>query len=83
MITCHVNGVMRQMGSTQDMVFQIPQIITFISSVMTLEPGDVVLTGTPAGVSPLVSGDIVEVKIDGLGALRNPVRVRPETSVAA
>jgi len=82
MVTCHVNGIMRQMGSTQDMVFQVPQIITFISSVMTLEPGDVILTGTPAGVSPLVAGDIVEVKIDGLGALQNPVRTEPETGAA-
>jgi 2-keto-4-pentenoate hydratase/2-oxohepta-3-ene-1,7-dioic acid hydratase in catechol pathway len=81
MITCHVNGVMRQMGSTRDMVFQVPQLIAFISSVMTLEPGDVILTGTPAGVGPLVAGDTVEVAIDGLGALRNPVRREPEPGV--
>jgi 2-keto-4-pentenoate hydratase/2-oxohepta-3-ene-1,7-dioic acid hydratase in catechol pathway len=73
LITCHVNQDMRQMGSTRDMVFQIRQLITFASSVMTLEPGDVLLTGTPAGVSPLMAGDIVEVTIEGLGALRNPV----------
>jgi 2-keto-4-pentenoate hydratase/2-oxohepta-3-ene-1,7-dioic acid hydratase in catechol pathway len=73
LITCHVNQDMRQMGSTRDMVFQIRQLIAFASSVMTLEPGDLLLTGTPAGVGPLLPGDIVEVTIEGLGALRNPV----------
>ena len=75
MITCHVNGEMRQMASTRDMVFRIGQLIAFASSIMTLEPGDVLLTGTPAGVSPLRSGDVVEVSIEGLGTLRNPVAV--------
>jgi 2-keto-4-pentenoate hydratase/2-oxohepta-3-ene-1,7-dioic acid hydratase in catechol pathway len=73
LITCHVNGEMRQMGSTRDMVFQIRQLIAFASSVMTLEPGDLLLTGTPAGVSPLAAGDVVEVTIEGLGSLKNPV----------
>ena len=73
MITCHVNGEMRQMGSTREMVFQIPQLIAFCSSIMTLEPGDLLMTGTPAGVSPLREGDIVEVAIENLGTLRNPV----------
>ena len=74
LITCRVNGEMRQMGSTRDMVFDIPQIVAFISSVMTLLPGDIILTGTPAGVSPLQPGDIVEVSIEGIGTLRNTVR---------
>ena len=74
LITCRVNGEVRQMGSTRDMVFSIPRLIAFISSVMTLEPGDVILTGTPAGVGPLHEGDIVEVEIAGLGVLRNPVK---------
>jgi 2-keto-4-pentenoate hydratase/2-oxohepta-3-ene-1,7-dioic acid hydratase in catechol pathway len=73
LITCHVNGEMRQMASTRDMVFTIPHLITFASSIMTLEPGDVLLTGTPAGVSPVMSGDIIEVKIEGIGILKNPV----------
>lgn len=77
MITCHVNNVMRQMGSTRDMIFQVPQLIAFISSVMTLLPGDVILTGTPAGVSPLAAGDVVEIMVEGLGSLRNPVRSEP------
>jgi 2-keto-4-pentenoate hydratase/2-oxohepta-3-ene-1,7-dioic acid hydratase in catechol pathway len=64
---------MRQMASTRDMIFSVQQLIAFISSVMTLEPGDLILTGTPAGVSPLSSGDTVEVSIEGLGKLSNPV----------
>lgn len=75
LITCHVNGEMRQMGSTRDMVFSIRQLIAFITSVMTLEPGDVILTGTPAGIGPLRPDDIVEVAIQGIGTLRNPVAV--------
>jgi 2-keto-4-pentenoate hydratase/2-oxohepta-3-ene-1,7-dioic acid hydratase in catechol pathway len=77
MITCHVNGELRQMASTRDMIFTIRQLIAFASSIMTLEPGDLFLTGTPAGVSPLDPGDILESKIDGIGTLRNPVIRRP------
>ena len=72
-ITCRVNGQMRQMASTRDMVFSVGSIIAFISSVMTLEPGDLIYTGTPAGVGALADGDVVEVDIEGLGALSNPV----------
>jgi 2-keto-4-pentenoate hydratase/2-oxohepta-3-ene-1,7-dioic acid hydratase in catechol pathway len=75
-ITCHVNGEMRQMASTRDMIFTIRQLIAFASSIMTLEPGDLFLTGTPAGVSPILPGDVVETKIDGIGSLVNPVTVR-------
>jgi 2-keto-4-pentenoate hydratase/2-oxohepta-3-ene-1,7-dioic acid hydratase in catechol pathway len=64
---------MRQMASTRDMVFNVRQLIAFVSSVMTLYPGDLLLTGTPAGVSTIVDGDIVEVSIEGIGSLRNPV----------
>jgi 2-keto-4-pentenoate hydratase/2-oxohepta-3-ene-1,7-dioic acid hydratase in catechol pathway len=77
LITCHVNGEMRQMASTQDMVFDINQLITFVSSIMTLEPGDLLFTGTPAGVSPLRPGDVVDAKIDRLGTLHNPVAAEP------
>ena len=73
-ITCRVNGQMRQMASTRDMVFNISTLIAYISSVMTLEPGDLIFTGTPAGVGELKHGDEVIVEIEGLGALRNPVR---------
>ena len=73
MITCHVNGEMRQMASTRDMIFHIDQLIAFISSIMTLEVADVIMTGTPAGISPLHPGDTVEVAIDGIGKLLNSV----------
>ncbi len=74
LITCHVSGELRQMASTRDMVFTIPRLIVFISSVMTLEPGDVILTGTPSGVGDLRDGDIVTINIEGLGTLVNPVQ---------
>lgn len=75
-VTCKVNGQPRQMASTRDMVFSVNQLIAFISSVMTLEPGDLIFTGTPAGVGPLVPGDSVEVEIEGLGKLVNPVKAK-------
>lgn len=74
LITCRVNGQMRQLSSTRDMVFNIGVLIAYISSVMTLEPGDLIFTGTPAGVGQLKPGDVVEVEIDGLGVLKNPVK---------
>lgn len=74
LITCRVNGEMRQMASTREMVFTVPQLIAFVSSIMTLHPGDVLLTGTPAGVGALMDGDVVEIEIEGIGTLRNPVR---------
>lgn len=77
MIACSVNGQMRQMGSTIEMRFSAKQLIAYISSVMTLEPGDVILTGTPTGSGPLVDGDTVEVEVEGIGRLRNPVRDAP------
>ena len=73
LITCHVNGEMRQMASTRDMIFSISQLIAFVSSVMTIEKGDLLLSGTPAGVSPLNPGDRVDISIEGLGSLSNPV----------
>jgi 2-keto-4-pentenoate hydratase/2-oxohepta-3-ene-1,7-dioic acid hydratase in catechol pathway len=77
MITCHVNDGLRQMASTRDMFFNIRQLIAYISSVMTLFPGDVIMTGTPAGASALQGGDRVKIAIDGLGALENPVTRPP------
>ncbi|HEX7919071.1 MAG TPA: fumarylacetoacetate hydrolase family protein [Gemmatimonadales bacterium] len=68
-----VNGVEKQRGATAQMVFSIPQLLSYISGIMTLEPGDLVLTGTPAGVGPLQPGDVVEVEIPGVGILSNPV----------
>jgi 2-keto-4-pentenoate hydratase/2-oxohepta-3-ene-1,7-dioic acid hydratase in catechol pathway len=73
-LTCRVNGQMRQMASTRDMVFNVPTLVAYITSVMTLEPGDLIFTGTPAGVGQLRDGDSVEVEIDGLGRISNPVQ---------
>jgi 2-keto-4-pentenoate hydratase/2-oxohepta-3-ene-1,7-dioic acid hydratase in catechol pathway len=74
LISCKVSGQPRQMASTRDMVFNVGKLVAFISSVMTLMPGDLIFTGTPAGVGPLHDGDVVEVDIDGLGVLSNPVK---------
>lgn len=72
-IRCSVNGDLRQQGRTSEMVFSPSTLISYISQVMTLEPGDLILTGTPAGVSPLAPGDTVSVEIEGIGTLSNPV----------
>jgi 2-keto-4-pentenoate hydratase/2-oxohepta-3-ene-1,7-dioic acid hydratase in catechol pathway len=69
----HLNGDLVQDGSTKDMIFDIPTLVAFITSVMTLLPGDVILTGTPEGIGPMQIGDEVEVSIAGLGSLTNPV----------
>jgi 2-keto-4-pentenoate hydratase/2-oxohepta-3-ene-1,7-dioic acid hydratase in catechol pathway len=68
-----VNGVERQHGRSREMVFSILRLVAYISQVMTLEPGDLIATGTPSGVGPLQAGDVVEVEIPGIGVLRNPV----------
>jgi 2-keto-4-pentenoate hydratase/2-oxohepta-3-ene-1,7-dioic acid hydratase in catechol pathway len=73
-VTCRVNGQMRQMASTRDMVFNVGVLIAFITSIMTLEPGDLIFTGTPAGVGELKDGDEVSVEIEGLGIIKNEVK---------
>ena len=72
-VVLRVNGEIRQDGRTDAMIFTIPRLIEEITGFMTLEPGDIIATGTPDGVGPLVPGDVVEVTIDGVGTLRNPV----------
>ena len=72
-IVTRVNGQIKQNGRTSDMVFNCGAIVEFVTSVMTLEPGDVIFTGTPSGVGPLNAGDVVEVEIQGIGILRNHV----------
>lgn len=72
-VLCRVNGEVRQDGSTGQMVRGVRELVAWISAVMTLLPGDVILTGTPAGIGPIRSGDTVEVEIDGVGVLVNPV----------
>jgi 2-keto-4-pentenoate hydratase/2-oxohepta-3-ene-1,7-dioic acid hydratase in catechol pathway len=70
-IETRVNGERRQQGSTRDFLFSIPKLLAWITAAITLEPGDLLLTGTPAGVGPLQNGDLVEVSIGGLGTLGN------------
>lgn len=77
-VITRVNGEVRQHGNTRDLIFPIPQVLAYISAFLTLEPGDLVLTGTPEGVGPLAPGDVVEVEIPGVGILRNPVARAPE-----
>jgi 2-keto-4-pentenoate hydratase/2-oxohepta-3-ene-1,7-dioic acid hydratase in catechol pathway len=69
-----VNGVRRQSSSTRQLIFTIPQLVAFISSIMTLLPGDIISTGTPSGIGSLAPGDTVTVKVEGVGELTNPVR---------
>ena len=73
-LICRVNGTERQRARSTDMHFSIPELVAFLSGIMTLEPGDLIATGTPAGTAPLADGDVVEVEIPGVGILRNPVR---------
>jgi 2-keto-4-pentenoate hydratase/2-oxohepta-3-ene-1,7-dioic acid hydratase in catechol pathway len=72
-VVTRVNGAERQRGSAADMVFSIPDVLAYISNIMTLEPGDLVLTGSPAGVGKLLPGDEVEVEVLGVSRVRNPV----------
>jgi 2-keto-4-pentenoate hydratase/2-oxohepta-3-ene-1,7-dioic acid hydratase in catechol pathway len=75
-VICRVNGEVRQAGFTSDMVFGVAEILEYVTAVMTLLPGDIILTGTPAGISTVVPGDLMEVEIDGIGVLQNRVVAR-------
>ena len=70
-IETYLNGRLVQKGNTRDLVFGVPELVSFVSHVMTLLPGDIIATGTPAGVGPMQPGDTVEIKIGGIGSLRN------------
>jgi 2-keto-4-pentenoate hydratase/2-oxohepta-3-ene-1,7-dioic acid hydratase in catechol pathway len=72
-VECRVNGTRRQHGNTADLIFSIPYLIRFVSAIMTLEDGDVIATGTPAGVAPVEPGDRIEVEVSGIGVLENRV----------
>ncbi len=72
-IELRVNGELRQRGPTSDQIFPVAEVIAFVSEIMTLEPGDLISTGTPPGVGPLVAGDLVEIEIPGIGTLRHGV----------
>ncbi len=73
-ICCRLNGRVVQKSNTRHMIFSIPQLISFISSNFTLEAGDIIITGTPSGVGPIQDGDLLEVEIENIGTLTNPVR---------
>ncbi|MFB3853478.1 MAG: fumarylacetoacetate hydrolase family protein [Vicinamibacterales bacterium] len=75
-VECWVNGVRRQASTTRELVFTVESLVAFVSSIMTLLPGDVISTGTPAGIAPLRPGDIVTVRVEGVGDLTNPVLAR-------
>ncbi|HEX4354359.1 MAG TPA: fumarylacetoacetate hydrolase family protein [Polyangiales bacterium] len=72
-VSARVNGQLRQDGRIDQMIFGLAALISFISHVMTLEPGDLISTGTPEGVAPIAAGDVVEIEVSGVGVLRNPV----------
>jgi 2-keto-4-pentenoate hydratase/2-oxohepta-3-ene-1,7-dioic acid hydratase in catechol pathway len=72
-----VNGTRRQSSSTRELIFSVPQLIAFITRVMTLLPGDIISTGTPSGIGPLAAGDRVTIKVEGVGELTNPVVAAP------
>jgi 2-keto-4-pentenoate hydratase/2-oxohepta-3-ene-1,7-dioic acid hydratase in catechol pathway len=72
-VETRVNGETRQQGNTRDFIFALDVMIRYIAQAMTLLPGDLIATGTPKGVGPLVAGDVVEVNVEDVGALRNPV----------
>lgn len=76
-VRSHLNGKLVQDGASDELIFSIEELVSFISHVMTLEPGDVISTGTPAGVGNLQPGDVIELSVDGIGRLRNPVIAAP------
>ncbi len=78
-IQCRLNGKIVQDSNTSHMIFKIPEIIAFVSKNFTLEPGDIIITGTPSGVGPLADGDVVEVEIENIGVLSNPVKAEDQT----
>jgi 2-keto-4-pentenoate hydratase/2-oxohepta-3-ene-1,7-dioic acid hydratase in catechol pathway len=75
-VQSRLNGEVRQDSNTKHLIFNVPFLISFVSNVMTLEPGDVIMTGTPEGVGPMQPGDTIEVEVEGIGVLRNTTRAR-------
>jgi len=70
-VESYLNGELKQSGKTNDMIFDVPHIVSFISNIMTLEPGDIISTGTPVGIGPMQPGDMIDIRIEGIGILRN------------
>jgi 2-keto-4-pentenoate hydratase/2-oxohepta-3-ene-1,7-dioic acid hydratase in catechol pathway len=81
LLETHVNGKVRQSVRTSDLLFSVAELITYISQAVTLLPGDVILTGTPSGVGPIEPGDAVDITIEGIGTLHNPVVAEPALAV--
>jgi 2-keto-4-pentenoate hydratase/2-oxohepta-3-ene-1,7-dioic acid hydratase in catechol pathway len=79
-VESRLNGEVRQSDSTSGLIFSVPFLISFLSEVMTLEPGDIIMTGTPHGVGPMKEGDVIEVEVGGVGVLKNPVKNRARAS---
>ena len=76
-IQTRLNGQLRQSSNTGDLVFDVAHLVSYLSQAITLRPGDVIITGTPQGVGPMLPGDVVEIEIEGIGVLRNPVVAEP------
>lgn len=72
-VESYLNGELRQSSNTSNLIFGVPELVSFISSVMTLLPGDIISTGTPSGIGPMIPGDIIEIVVEGIGTLRNRV----------
>jgi len=81
-LECLVNGVVKQAGNTGDLIFGVAEILSYISNIMTLCPGDIIATGTPSGIGPLTVGDVVSVRLEGVGTLENMVVPQPKTAEA-
>jgi 2-keto-4-pentenoate hydratase/2-oxohepta-3-ene-1,7-dioic acid hydratase in catechol pathway len=77
-VRAYVNGALRQDSRTRELIFTIPELVQFISTVMTLLPGDIIATGTPSGIGPIKPGDQVTIHVEGVGALTNSVVARQE-----
>ena len=77
-VTCRLNGQVRQQSNTEQCAFNCQYLVSWASRIMTLEPGDVIATGTPAGIGPMQPGDTVEVEVEGIGVLRNPIVAEPD-----
>ena len=75
-LECRVNGAVRQHHNTSDLLFSATQLVSMISAILTLNPGDAIATGSPPGMGPLVDGDVVEVEVQGIGVLRNHVKAK-------
>jgi 2-keto-4-pentenoate hydratase/2-oxohepta-3-ene-1,7-dioic acid hydratase in catechol pathway len=82
-VTSRLNGEVRQQSTTEQLIFSCRDLVSWASRIMTLEPGDVIATGTPAGIGPMEPGDEIEVEVQGIGVLKNPVVAEPDKGAKA